>query len=135
MDNLPEFKKYIVFYSKRSDGPQCNGDHIRLVESPVFPTEDLLRENGMIYTGICTNVSYSGCEDCGGSRIVDFRVEDYSPERTKQLGLVEKLYGSDGYLDNYLHRLTPKTRLIPAGEHRTPDGIIIRVSKIEKVDI
>jgi hypothetical protein len=105
-----DLKKYIVFYSERADGPQCNGDYVRLVESPVFPTESLLQENGMIHTGSCTNVSYPGCEDCGGSRIIDFRVEDYSSEKAKRLGLVDKLYGSEGIgscLDNYLHRLTP----------------------------
>ncbi|MCK5449334.1 hypothetical protein KAI32_00545 [Candidatus Pacearchaeota archaeon] len=91
MDEIQEFKKYIVFYSERADGPQCNRDHVRLVESPVFPTENLLEKNKMIYTGTCTNISYPGCEDCGGSKIVDFRVEDYSSERAKELGLVEKL--------------------------------------------
>lgn len=109
--NEQEFKKYIVFYGERSDGPQCNGDHVRLVESPVFPTEGPLRENGLIVAGACTNVSYPGCEDCGGSRIVGFRVEDYSSEKVRQLGLVDKLYGSEGIgscFDNYLHRITPK---------------------------
>ncbi len=113
MNEVQKFKKYIVFYSERADGPQCNGDHVLLVESPVFPTEDLLRENNIIYTGTCTNVSYPGCEDCGGSRIVDFKVEDYSPERAKELGLVDKLYGSDGIgscRDNYLHRLNTKNK-------------------------
>lgn len=108
MPETAELKKYIVFYSEKSDGPQCNGDYVRFVESPVFPTEELLRNNRMISSGTCTNISYPGCEDCGGSRIVDFKVEEYSPERARELGLVEKLYGSDGIgscLDNYLFRL------------------------------
>ncbi len=81
--------KYIVFCSERSDGSQCNGDYIWLVESPIEPTKDLIISNGLVHPGNCTNVSQAGCEDCGGSSIVSFRVEAYSPERASELGLPE----------------------------------------------
>lgn len=100
-----ELKKYIVFFSERADGPQCNSDHVRLVESPIVPTLELLRRNRMIAYGNCTNISYPGCEDCGGSRIISFRVEPFSPERAKELGLVDKLYGKEGYFDNMRFRV------------------------------
>ncbi len=83
-----KLEKYIMSYSERSDGPQCNGDYVCLVESPIFPTEQLIIDNGLVIPGTCTNVSYPGCEECGGSKIVDFRVEFYSPERAKELKLI-----------------------------------------------
>ena len=100
--------KYIVFYGERCEGPQCNDDHVLLVESPVYPSEMLLRDKGLINAGPCTNVTYPGCETVGGSKIIEFRVEDYSPEKAQKLGLVDKLYGSEGIascLDNYRHEI------------------------------
>jgi hypothetical protein len=87
-----ELRRYIVQCSERSDGPQCNNDHTFLVESPILPTQDLLKENYLISPGHCTNVSYPGCEDCGGSVIVDFKVEDYTPERASELELDDKIH-------------------------------------------
>lgn len=133
-DEIQEFKKYIVFYSERCVIPQCNYDNVCLVESPIFPTEHLLRENGMIVTGSC------GYENCSGSHLVDFRVEDYSSERARELELTAELeiakYGNSRkmYYDCKLHRLTPKTRIIPQSELHTSDGLIIKISKIEKID-
>jgi hypothetical protein len=81
--------KYILSYGERSDGPQCNDDYFKLVESEVIPTVELLRKNRIINDGYCTNMSRPGCEDCAGSRIVDFEVEEFSKERAEKLGLTE----------------------------------------------
>lgn len=35
------------------------------------------------------NVFQAGCENCGGSYIVSFRVEPYSLEKAKELGMAE----------------------------------------------
>jgi hypothetical protein len=101
-------KKYIVSYGERSDGPQCNNDYIKLVESERIPTVELLRKNRLINDGSCNNIATPGCEECMGSRTVDFKVEPFSSERAEALGLVDILYSSQGLescRDNYLHRL------------------------------
>jgi len=111
MAQTHEWKKYLVCYSERSDGPQCNDDYVWLIESPVIPTEDLLREHSMIITGSCTNVSYPGCENCGGSRIVDFHVEEFSAQRAKEWALFEKLVHpkvGSSCLEDCVRRLTPR---------------------------
>jgi hypothetical protein len=82
---------HIVSYSEKSDGPQCNRDHVRLVESSVTPTLESLRRKHIVNYGYCTNVSYPGCENCPGSTIEDFEVEPFTPERAKELGLKSKL--------------------------------------------
>jgi len=107
-DEPPEFKKYIVFYSERSVGSQCNDDNIIIVESPIRPTERLLRQNGFMSSGgTCTNVSYPGCEECGDSTITGFKVENYSLERVLQLQAIDTSAGSKDatfHLGNYIHR-------------------------------
>ena len=60
-----ELKKYTVFCTERSDGSQCNGDYVWVVESPVEPTMGLIIANGFVHPGNCTNVSQAGCEDFG----------------------------------------------------------------------
>ena len=77
---------YLVFCSERSDGPQCNDDHVWLVESPVEPTQDMI-VGKFVHPGSCMNVSYPGCEDCGGSTIIAFRVEPFSHERAAEFDL------------------------------------------------
>lgn len=96
MEKQTELKKYIVCCEERSDGPQCNRDRVWLVVSPIEPTADLMEENGLLNTGYCTNMTYPGCEECGGSYVASFSVEPYSPKRARELGLVEELGESDG---------------------------------------
>jgi hypothetical protein len=81
------FKKYLVQCSERSVGPQCNDDYVWVVESSVQPTKALIILNHFVYPGSCSNVTYPGCDECGGSSIVSFQVEPFSPERAKQLGV------------------------------------------------
>lgn len=108
-DLKPEFKKYIVYFSERSTGEACNHDYVRLVESPVVPTKELLQECGLMPYQGCINQSCLA-QDCKGSIIVGFRVEDYSPELANQQGLVDKLFGSEpgSCFDTHLHRIMPK---------------------------
>lgn len=93
--------KYIVFCEERSDGPQCNTDHVWLVESKTEPTKELIERNSLMSTGYCTNVSYPGCEDCAGSHVESFRVEPFTPQKAKELGLIDEPYEST-HRDNYL---------------------------------
>ena len=80
-------KKYIVRYSERSIGPQCNEDAAFLVESIIEPTERMIIKNGLAHPGRCTNITYPGCEECPGSTITSFTVEPFSIERSVELGL------------------------------------------------
>jgi hypothetical protein len=80
--------KYLVFCSERSDGPPCNEDHVWLVESVVEPTRDMIVGN-FVHPGSCMNVSYPGCENCGGSTIIAFHVEPYSNERAAEFDLTD----------------------------------------------
>jgi len=45
---------------------------------------------GAVSVGSCTNVSYPGCEDCPGSEITSFMVEEYSAKRAAELGLIDQ---------------------------------------------
>jgi hypothetical protein len=82
--------RYIVSYSIRSDGPQCNTDAKRVFESDRKPTPEMLRRNYIIATGGCTNLTYPGCEDCSGARLTKFEVEPYTEERAEELGLTDQ---------------------------------------------
>jgi hypothetical protein len=84
-------EKYIVSYGERSEGSQCNGDHVYLIESDTIPTVDSLRAQHYFLDGPCTNVSGAGCENCGGSHIENFKTEKYSLDRAIELGLEKKL--------------------------------------------
>jgi hypothetical protein len=81
-------KKYIVFCKERSRGPQCNLDHIFVVDSDSEPNEEILKHKKLLYTGSCSNISYPGCEECSGSYLDQLLFELYSSERALALGLV-----------------------------------------------
>lgn len=89
MSETLDLKKYIVFCEERSTGPQCNIDHVWVVELSAEPTIEWAIKDHLIYPGSCTNISYPGCESCGGSYVSSFRFEIYTPERAKELGLGE----------------------------------------------
>ena len=89
-ENNKEYQKYIIFYSERCEGSQCNGDYVKIIESKIEPTEQMIGK--MIGTGTCTNVTYPGCEDAGGSHIMNFKVEPFSEQRAKELGLENKVF-------------------------------------------
>ena len=91
----PVLGRYIVFLSEVSNG-QCNFNYTFFVESKVAPTLGLIIMNKLVSPGYCPYIGGAGCEDCPGTEIRDFRVELYTPRRGKELGLVEKLYGSEG---------------------------------------
>ena len=85
-------KKFIVFCSERCRGPQCNINYIFVVEAESEPTETLLKEKKLLYTGSCSNMSYPGCEECPGSYVEQLSFEPYTKQRAEALGVV------NGYL-------------------------------------
>lgn len=74
--------EYLVMIRERADGPQCNNDMLLIIESDEKPTHKRLKDNFIFYDGNCTNVSFPGCENCGGSH-VELRVTEYDPVTEK----------------------------------------------------
>jgi len=87
MDDMGNW--YVVSYREKSEGTRCNNEYIKVVESEIFPTEELLRKNNLINDGFCRSISCFECENCASSYIADFKVERCSFDRLKELGLPE----------------------------------------------
>ncbi len=91
MEEKSELKKYIAHWSIRGDAPYCNDEQTKIIVSPVKPTEEFLRERGLINTvNYCAYTGLPQCNDCSGTRLDDFWVEEFSYQKALELNLVQE---------------------------------------------